>query len=100
MSETKDGEAARLSAGAFDTGLFGKHRFHVGQRVRPSQEGIDGLFRGTYRGEKKAEWSGVVLKVDRFNSPTVQWDALKRPISYWGGFIAPDRRRPARERTR
>jgi hypothetical protein len=67
----------------------GKHRFRVGQRVRPSKEGIAGrIFTKTRHLQ-----SGVVTKVDRFNSPTVRWDGRKTAIGYWAGFIAPDHRR-------
>ncbi len=68
-------------------------KFRVGQRVRPSQEGIEAhVFDGVYRGELRAKWSGVVIAVDRFNNATVKWDALKRAIRYAPCFIAMDRR--------
>lgn len=70
------------------------HKFRVGQRVRPSLEGIDAnLFAGTFRGQRRADWSGVVVYVDRLNSPTILWDWLKTKRSYHPNFVAPDRRR-------
>lgn len=69
--------------------MIGKHKFRKGQRVRPSAEGIDAfLFPKTRHNQ-----SGVVLKVDEFNSPTVLWDGRKTGKRYYAGFIAPDRRR-------
>jgi hypothetical protein len=74
--------------------MLGKHKFTKGQRVRPSQYGIERMiFAGTYRGEKRAEWSGKVVSVDRFNSPRVKWDALKTASGYHPDFIEPDHRR-------
>ena len=74
--------------------MLGKEKFHVGQRVRPSSYGIERtIFDGTYRGKKRAEWSGIVAKVDEFNSPTVKWDDLKNPVGYAPWFITADRRR-------
>lgn len=70
-----------------------KHKFKVGQRVRPSKHGIERLiFPGTYRGVEKATASGVVVAVDEFNSPTVRWSYRKTKARYYGGFIEPDRR--------
>jgi hypothetical protein len=64
-------------------------RFRAGQRVRPSAHGIAAnLFPKT-----RHQQSGVVVKVDRFGSPTVRWDRFKTPREYYAGFIAPDRRR-------
>lgn len=69
--------------------MMRRHPFRVGQRVRPSAYGIEHLiFPG-----KKAEASGVVTKVDEFNSPTVLWDYRRTASSYFAGFIEPDRRR-------
>lgn len=71
-------------------------KFYIGQRVRPSRYGIErNIFVGTYRGEKKAEWSGVVVAVSHLNYPTVKWDARKTASGYHPDFIAPDRRRKA-----
>lgn len=71
--------------------MFGKHKFTVGQRVRPSGDGIAAnIFPKT-----RHHQSGVVVKVDRFNAPTVLWDGRKGTSSYHPGFIAPDRRRKA-----
>lgn len=69
--------------------MFGKHKFRVGQRVRPSAEGIAALL---FKGEK-ARISGVVMKVDQFNCPTVLWDERRTASGYHADFIAPDRRR-------
>ncbi len=70
--------------------MLGKHKFRVGQRVRPSEEGIDArLFPKTRHGQ-----SGIVTSVDEFNCPTVVWEGRKTPSSYHPDFIAPDRRRP------
>ena len=69
--------------------MIGKHKFRVGQRVRPSQEGkIARIFP-----KSRAEQSGIVQKVDKFNSPTIVWDGFKTPKGYYAGFIEPDRRR-------
>jgi hypothetical protein len=65
------------------------HKFRVGQRVRPSQYGKDRcIFTKTRHNQ-----TGVVMKVDEFNSPTVLWEGRKRSSSYYPGFIEPDRRR-------
>lgn len=72
--------------------MFGKHKFRVGQRVRPSQEGIAAFIFPKTRHDQ----TGVVTKVDRFNSPTILWEGRKTPKSYAAEFIAPDRRRAAR----
>ncbi len=69
--------------------MLGKHRFKVGQRVRPSEEGIKAfLFPKTRHMQR-----GVVQKVDRFNCPTVLWEGRKTASGYHPIFIAPDRRR-------
>ncbi len=69
--------------------MIGKHKFKVGQRVRPSRSGIAaGLFRGDRRNQ-----GGTVTKVDRFNGPTVRWDWRKTGSSYHPNFITPDRRK-------
>lgn len=47
--------------------MLGKHKFMVGQRVRPSVEGIEAcIFPKTRHNQ-----TGVVTKVDEFNCPTV-----------------------------
>jgi hypothetical protein len=79
MDGTKEGAA-----------MFGKHKFKVGQRVRPSTKGIEA---NLFRGEKKQQGSGVVTKVDEYNSPTVLWDWRRTEDGYHPDFIAPDRRR-------
>lgn len=74
--------------------MLGKHVFKVGQRVRPSAEGIAAnLFK------RRPNRSGIVQKVDRFNSPTVLWDGRKTASGYHPDFIEPDRR-TARGRAR
>lgn len=74
--------------------MIGKHRFRVGQRVRPSRHGIEALlFTGSYRGINKSEASGLVVAVDKFNSPTVLWSYRRTAASYHPNFISPDRRR-------
>lgn len=71
--------------------MFGKHKFKVGQRVRPSAEGIEAnLFPKTRHNQ-----SGVVTKVDRWNCPTILWYGRKTACGYHARFIAPDRRRYA-----
>lgn len=66
-----------------------KYKFKVGQRVRPSKDGIEAhLFRG-----KKATRSGIVTFVDRWNCPTVLWEGRKTTAGYHPRFIAPDRRK-------
>lgn len=71
--------------------VYGKYKFRVGQRVRPSTDGKGAnLFPRT-----RWEQSGVVVKVDQWNSPTVLWDGRKTSSSYHPVFIRPDyRRRP------
>lgn len=66
-----------------------QHRFRVGQRVRPSEYGKDHCIFPKSRFDQ----SGIVTKVDEFNSPTVLWDGRKTPKGYAPEFIAPDRRR-------
>jgi hypothetical protein len=69
--------------------MLGKHKFRVGQRVRPSAEGIAvNIFPKTRQLQ-----TGVVQKVDRFNSPTVLWEGRSTPKGYHPDFIAPDKRR-------
>lgn len=66
--------------------MLGKHKFHVGQRVRPSMAGVKAkVFPG-----RKAIRSGLIKKVDRFNSPTVLWDGRKTADGYHPDFIEPD----------
>lgn len=68
--------------------MLGKHRFHVGQRVRPSPEGkAANIFI-----RKHLDASGVVTAVDEWNSPTVRWDHRKTADSYASHFIEPDLR--------
>lgn len=69
--------------------MLGKHKFRINQRVRPSAYGIERLVFPKTRHQQ----TGVVLKVDRFNCPTVLWEGRKTPYSYHPDFIAPDRRR-------
>lgn len=71
--------------------MIGKHKFTVGQRVRPSADGIAANIFPKARHDQ----SGVVQKVDRFNRPTVLWDGHKTAGGYHPDFIAPDRRRKA-----
>lgn len=69
--------------------MLGKHKFKVGQRVRPSPEGIAAnLFT-----KARHDQSGVVVKVDELNSPSVKWDWRKTATHYWPGFIEPDYRK-------
>lgn len=69
--------------------MLGRFKFKVGQRVRPSAEGIEAhIFPKTRHNQ-----SGVVQKVDRFNCPTVLWERRKTASGYHPRFIAPDRRR-------
>jgi hypothetical protein len=66
-----------------------KHKFKVGQRVRPSEYGKDHrIFSRT-----RLDQTGVVFKVDEYNCPTVLWEGRKTPKGYAPEFIAPDRRR-------
>jgi hypothetical protein len=66
--------------------MIGRHKFRIGQRVRPSPEGIR---RNVFPG-KKATRGGVVEKVDEFNSPTVLWDGRKTADGYHPDFIEPE----------
>lgn len=69
--------------------MTGKYRFKVGQRVRPSQYGKDRCIFSKTRFDQ----SGVVTKVDQFNSPTILWNGRKTATGYYSDFIEPDRRR-------
>jgi hypothetical protein len=69
--------------------MIGKHKFKVGQRVRPSAYGIG---RHIFL-RARVKQSGKVMKVDEFNSPTVLWDGRKTAKSHHPDFIEPDRRR-------
>ncbi len=68
---------------------MGKHKFRINQRVRPSAYGIERFIFPKTRHTQ----SGVVVKVDRFNCPTVRWEGRKILQEYHPDFIAPDRRR-------
>jgi hypothetical protein len=69
--------------------VLGTFKFKVGQRVRPSGDGIAAnIFPKT-----RHDQSGVVVKVDRFNCPTVLWKGRVTAHHYHARFIAPDRRR-------
>lgn len=69
--------------------MMRKHKFKVGQRVRLSQYGKDRHIVPKTRMDQ----SGVITKVDEFNSPTVRWEGRKTASGYFAGFIEPDRRR-------
>lgn len=67
--------------------MIGKHKFKVGQRVKPSKEGKGAfLFTKAYDNVR-----GTIIKVDRFNEPTVLWDHRKTPSSYHPDFVEPAR---------
>lgn len=68
--------------------MLGKHKFKVGQRVRPSDEAIAAFIFPKTRHSQ----TGVVMKVDRFNAPSVLWDGRKCTRTYHPDFISPDRR--------
>lgn len=68
-----------------------KHKFRVGQRIRLSAYGRE----RNLLPRKRIDASGVVTKVDRFNSPHVRWDHRRTASGYFPGFIEPDRRRSA-----
>lgn len=70
--------------------MMGKYKFKVGQRVRPSHEGR--IFPRT-----RFEQTGVVTRVDKFNSPTVLWEGRKTASGYYADFIEPDRRRTTQQ---
>lgn len=71
--------------------MLGKHKFRVGQRVKPSERGIAAnLF-----SHRKAVRRGTVMAVDRFNSPTVLWDGRRSTSEYHPDFIEPVRAHPA-----
>jgi hypothetical protein len=72
--------------------MLGTHRFRIGQRVRPSAEGI----KANIFSKTRHLQTGVVQKVDRFNSPSVLWEGRKTTKSYHPDFIEPDRRRNRR----
>lgn len=56
--------------------------FTVGQRVKPSQYGIE---RRIFNGDA-ASREGEVKRVDRFNAVIVRWDGRKSD----GGYYHPD----------
>jgi hypothetical protein len=58
-------------------------RISGGQRVRLSEEGRKARLR------PKSKWAqrGTVLKVDKWNSPTVLWDGYKTASGYHPRFI-------------
>lgn len=70
--------------------MFGKHKFRVGQRVKPSAEGINANLFWRYRNKLKT-FTGTVTKVDKFNCPTVLWDGRKTVTGYHADFIEPSR---------
>lgn len=70
--------------------MMRKHKFKVGQRVRLSRYGKD----CNILPKARLDQSGMVTKVDEFNSPTVRWGHRKTASGYFAGFIEPDRRRP------
>lgn len=69
--------------------MLRRHKFRVGQRVRPSQYGKDSCIFSKTRHDQ----TGIVTKVDEFNCPTVRWEGRKTTSGYFAGFIEPDRRR-------
>lgn len=74
--------------------MLGKHKFKVGQRVRPSSCGQEHRIFP----KSKFDQTGVVTKVDKFNSPTVLWEGRKTATGYYPDFVEPDRRRLTHER--
>lgn len=82
-------EVAQENAEGDERMMFGKHKFKVGQRVRPSPYGIKSLIFPKTRHMQ----TGKVVKVDKWNSPTIIWAGFKMPQRYFAGFIEPDRRR-------
>lgn len=69
--------------------MLGKYKFRIGQRVRPSQEGIEAnIFTKT-----RIHGTGIVVKVDKFNCPTILWDWRTTTSGYHPRFIKPDYRR-------
>lgn len=69
--------------------MLGKHKFKIGQRVRLSEEGRNAHILPKSRLDAK----GRVLKVDRFNSPTVLWEHRHTGSEYYEGFIQPVRKK-------
>jgi len=69
---------------------MGKLKFKVGQKVRPSRYGIA---RNIYQ-RTRVKQTGVVVRVDAYNCPTVLWEGRKTPISYHPAFVSIDRRQP------
>ncbi len=65
--------------------MIGKYPFKVGQRVKPSGDG-----KAAHLFNKKHK-RGTVIKVDRFNDPTVLWDHRKTASSYHPDFVEPVR---------
>lgn len=71
-----------------------KHKFRVGQRVRLSAYGRERHILPRHH----VDASGIITKVDYFNSPSVRWDHRRTASGYFPGFIEPDRRRKSRKR--
>lgn len=69
--------------------MIGRHKFKVGQRVRVSAYGVEHNILPPHR----RDTSGVVVKVDEFNSPSVRWDYRRTASGYHPYFIEPDHRR-------
>jgi hypothetical protein len=69
--------------------MIGKHKFRKDQRVRLSTAGKYACICKRTRREE----SGIVTRVDEYNSPTVLWDYRKTTSTYHPDFIEPDRRR-------
>jgi hypothetical protein len=67
------------------------HMFKVGDRVRLTE-----YARQCFIVTRRPDATGVVVKVDQFNSPTVLWDHRKTASGYHPDFIEPipKRRQP------
>lgn len=69
--------------------MAAKYKFRIGQRVRPSAQGIASFIFPKTRYDQ----SGIVKKVDKFNCPSILWDGRRVIKTYHYNFVVPDRRK-------
>ncbi len=68
--------------------LILKAKFERGQRVRPSEYGIE---RNIFP-EARRDQTGIVVRVDIYGMPSVLWDGRKSFTKYSADFITLDER--------
>lgn len=65
--------------------MLGRHKFTIGDRVRPSPNGrAANIFH-----PKHHKSLGTITQVDEFNTPTVLWDHRKTTSRYHPDFVEP-----------